>query len=158
MYYLIHYIRYVVLCLTCLWIVFLRFWNCLLFVIFLLCFCVWLPPYVYSPSSTSFIRPLSHFFLMNLKLFLRSLLFLITSNLKAYYFVFKFKSLFHIHKLICQIVMLIIGVKESSMLNSIITLSNLAIVVLIIVCGSLKVDFSNWKLHPNVKNFKFFLL
>ena len=47
-------------------------------------------------------------------------------------------------------VMLIIGVKESSLLNSIVTLANLAIVFLIIVCGSMKLDFSNWKLNPYV--------
>ncbi len=49
-------------------------------------------------------------------------------------------------------VMLIIGVKESSLLNSIITSANLAIVLLIIICGSIKLDFSNWTLLPYVKH------
>jgi amino acid transporter len=48
--------------------------------------------------------------------------------------------------------MLIIGVKESSLLNSIITSANLAIVLLIIICGSIKLDFSNWTLLPYVKH------
>ncbi|XP_053209004.1 high affinity cationic amino acid transporter 1-like isoform X2 [Panonychus citri] len=43
-------------------------------------------------------------------------------------------------------VMLAIGVKESTRFNSVFTFINLSIVVFVIVCGSFKSDFSNWKL------------
>ena len=47
-------------------------------------------------------------------------------------------------------ILLIIGVKESSLLNSIFTLTNLAIVLFIFITGATKADFNNWKLKPDV--------
>ncbi|XP_015784881.1 cationic amino acid transporter 2 isoform X1 [Tetranychus urticae] len=43
-------------------------------------------------------------------------------------------------------VMLAIGVKESTRFNSVFTLINLSIVIFVIVCGSFKSDFKNWKI------------
>jgi amino acid transporter len=46
--------------------------------------------------------------------------------------------------------MLIIGVKESSILNSVFTLLNIVVILFIIIAGAIKSDFNNWKLKPNV--------
>lgn len=49
--------------------------------------------------------------------------------------------------------LLTIGVKESSRMNNIFTSVNLLVIVFVFICGSLKVDFSNWHIKPeNVPN------
>ena len=52
--------------------------------------------------------------------------------------------------------MLIIGVKESSMLNSVFTILNIAVILFIVIAGSIKANFDNWKLKPNVNRLKVF--
>ena len=47
-------------------------------------------------------------------------------------------------------ILLIIGVTESSLLNSIFTLTNLAIVLFIFITGAIKAGFKNWKLKLDV--------
>lgn len=46
-------------------------------------------------------------------------------------------------------IMLIIGVKESSTLNSVFTLLNIAVILFIIIAGAIKANFNNWSLKPN---------
>lgn len=46
--------------------------------------------------------------------------------------------------------MLIVGVKESSMLNSVFTILNIVVILFIVIGGAVKANFDNWKLKPNV--------
>lgn len=46
-------------------------------------------------------------------------------------------------------VMLIVGVKESSMLNSVFTILNIVVILFIVIGGAVKANFDNWKLKPN---------
>ena len=46
--------------------------------------------------------------------------------------------------------MLIIGVKESSMLNSVFTILNIVVILFIIIAGAVKANFDYWKLKPTV--------
>ncbi len=50
--------------------------------------------------------------------------------------------------------MLIIGVKESSTLNSVFTLLNIVVILFIIIAGAIKANFNNWNLKPNVNFIK----
>ena len=50
---------------------------------------------------------------------------------------------------ICFLVLLIIGIKESAVLNNVFTFVNLGVITLVIVVGLSKVDGSNWKISPN---------
>jgi cationic amino acid transporter 3 len=52
------------------------------------------------------------------------------------------------------IALMIIGVKESSLLNRVFTLFNVALLSVIIVTGATKADFSNWSLRTNVNFIK----
>jgi len=53
--------------------------------------------------------------------------------------------------LTCVIIgLMIIGVKESSMVNRFFTLLNITLLTIIIVTGATKVDFGNWNLKTNV--------
>jgi len=54
----------------------------------------------------------------------------------------------------CVIIgLMIIGVKESSMVNRFFTLLNITLLTIIIVTGATKVDFENWNLKTNVSLF-----
>ena len=44
---------------------------------------------------------------------------------------------------------MVVGVKESSMLNKIFTLLNIGVILFIFISGLFKADLANWKLDPN---------
>ena len=46
---------------------------------------------------------------------------------------------------------MIVGVKESSLLNKIFTILNIVVICFIFVSGVFKADINNWKLDPKVK-------
>jgi amino acid transporter len=45
---------------------------------------------------------------------------------------------------------MVVGVKESSLLNKLFTLLNIFVIMFIFVSGVVKSDLSNWKLNPQV--------
>ena len=45
---------------------------------------------------------------------------------------------------------LVIGVKESSLVNSAATILNLGLIIFIFVVGATKINFDNWKTHVDV--------
>ncbi len=50
------------------------------------------------------------------------------------------------------LVMLAVGVKESTRFNSVFTCLNLVVVVFVIICGSFNLNFDNWKLDKERDN------
>ena len=52
---------------------------------------------------------------------------------------------------------MVMGVKESTLLNKIFTLLNIVVIVFIFVCGIIKSDLSNWRIKPDVKMKKKFI-
>ncbi len=47
---------------------------------------------------------------------------------------------------------MIIGVKESTLMNKIFTFIKIAILTFVIICGATKVNIDNWKINTNVKS------
>jgi amino acid transporter len=47
---------------------------------------------------------------------------------------------------------LIVGIKESSVLNNVFTFVNLSVIILVIVVGLTKIHGHNWKISPNEVN------
>ena len=47
------------------------------------------------------------------------------------------------------VVLLVIGIKESAILNNIFTAANLTVIAIVIVAGFTKVDFHNWNVIPD---------
>ena len=45
---------------------------------------------------------------------------------------------------------MVVGVKESTMLNKLFTLLNIVVIVFIFVCGIIKADIANWRIKPEV--------
>jgi hypothetical protein len=45
---------------------------------------------------------------------------------------------------------MVVGVKESALLNKLFTLINISLLSFIIICGATKADFSNWNININV--------
>ena len=45
---------------------------------------------------------------------------------------------------------MVIGVKESSLMNKIFTILNIVVIAFIVVCGSTKANPANWKLEVGV--------
>ncbi len=45
---------------------------------------------------------------------------------------------------------MIIGVKESTLMNKIFTFIKVGILTFVIICGATKADFNNWNLKTNV--------
>lgn len=41
------------------------------------------------------------------------------------------------------------GLKKSAVMNNVFTSINIAIVLFVIICGSLKADISNWRIAPS---------
>jgi amino acid transporter len=52
--------------------------------------------------------------------------------------------------------MMIIGVKESTAINKILTFIKLLILLFVIICGATKANFNNWIINTNVN--KLFVL
>jgi amino acid transporter len=46
--------------------------------------------------------------------------------------------------------MLLIGVKESTFMNKIFTILNIAVISLITICGAVRINFSNWHIRVEV--------
>ena len=46
-------------------------------------------------------------------------------------------------------VVLALGVKESTTMNNVFTLVNLAVVTYVIICGSVRADVTNWSISPD---------
>ncbi len=49
---------------------------------------------------------------------------------------------------------MIVGVKESTLMNKIFTVMNVSILSFMIVCGATKANFDNWKIKSEVKKIK----
>lgn len=80
-------------------------------------------------------------------LFAMTLCLVITSMLKNW------KVLFLFFKMFCFLVLLIVGIKESAVLNNVFTFVNLSVICLVIVVGLTKINGHNWKISPSeVKN------
>lgn len=47
---------------------------------------------------------------------------------------------------------MVVGVKESALLNKLFTLINISLLSFIIICGATKADISNWNININVFN------
>ncbi len=47
------------------------------------------------------------------------------------------------------LVLLIIGIKESAVLNNVFTFVNLTVITLVIVVGLTKINGNNWKISPD---------
>jgi hypothetical protein len=45
---------------------------------------------------------------------------------------------------------MVIGVKESALMNKSFTIINIGLLSFIIICGATKADFSNWNININV--------
>lgn len=45
---------------------------------------------------------------------------------------------------------MVIGVKESTLMNKMFTVLNIAVIGFIVVCGAIKADTSNWELQVGV--------
>lgn len=58
----------------------------------------------------------------------------------------------------CITVLMIIGVKESTLMNKIFTFLNVLVLSFIIVTGATKVDFDNWQINTDVGSHSFFEL
>lgn len=58
----------------------------------------------------------------------------------------------------CITVLMIIGVKESTLMNKIFTFLNVLVLSFIIVTGATKVDFDNWQINTDVGSHSFFVL
>lgn len=48
---------------------------------------------------------------------------------------------------------MVVGVKESSLLNKIFTALNIVVIGFIVVCGVIKADIQNWKIEAKVNYF-----
>jgi amino acid transporter len=53
---------------------------------------------------------------------------------------------------------LIVGIKESAVLNNVFTFVNLSVIALVVVVGLTKINGHNWKIQPNEVNEYFFFL
>jgi len=48
---------------------------------------------------------------------------------------------------------MVMGVKESTLLNKLFTLLNIAVIAFIVACGSITANAKNWDIHVYVINF-----
>jgi hypothetical protein len=54
---------------------------------------------------------------------------------------------------IFHIAFMVMGVKESTLLNKLFTLLNIAVIAFIVACGSITANAKNWDIHVYVINF-----
>ncbi|XP_070524707.1 cationic amino acid transporter 2 isoform X1 [Cardiocondyla obscurior] len=100
----------------------------------------------YVIGSASVVRALSTYvdvlFDDKMKKFFESVMPMKVDNLSSY------PDFFALGVTLAFSVALAFGAKESSMVNNIFTLVNLSVVLFVIIAGSLKADFDNWKTEP----------
>lgn len=51
---------------------------------------------------------------------------------------------------------MVIGVKESTLLNKLFTVLNIVVIGFIVICGAIKADIANWNVEVNVNYFNLF--